>query len=314
MRILSIGGSGFIGTNFYKAFKDTHQIAILDKLLYPSTLQNGMWDMDLPTYWHGDITDQQRVADVIRDCAPDVVINFAADTHVDNSIHGGSFIPTNIIGVENILKAIKDTNIRLLQFSTDEVYGDCDPNDPTEFSEDAPLKPSSPYSASKAAADMLCAAYHRTFGVDVVTVRPTNNYGPYQYPEKLIPFLIKRSAVGKTLPLYGDGLQKREWLYVEDCVRAVELIARVGKSGEVYNIGSGVRVTNKQIAEAIGGQISFIEDRPGHDLCYAVDSSKTAALGWKPQATLQDALSSTVEWYTERLSLLDKLQANPHIP
>jgi dTDP-glucose 4,6-dehydratase len=269
--------------------------------------------------YQGDIVNYKSIKGAIDDFGPDFVVNFAAKTHVDRSIHeADSFVYTNTIGVENILKAISGSDIRLIQMSTDEVYGDTELESFYEFNEKDALHTSSPYSASKAAADMLTMAYHRTYGVDVVTVRPTNNYGPYQYPEKLIPFIIKRMAEGKTIPIYGTGANIREWLYVEDCCSAIETVMRYGASGEVYNVGPGHdnRVSNVFIAGQLDGtneKFEYITDRPGHDMRYAVDSKKIRDLGWKPLVDIKKGLKLTKAWYNKRLDLIRKLEANAHI-
>ena len=316
MKKILLIGAGFIGTNFYKLFHKQYQITILDNSSYPCTIKNGLWDLTRPFVYNADILDGNYLKVIIDRVAPDYIINMAAKSHVDRSIHDTeSFLETNTIGVENILKAIADTKIRLVQFSTDEVYGDTPVDSLERANETDRLLPSSPYSASKAAADMMVSAYVRTFGVDVVTVRPTNNYGPYQYPEKLIPFLIKREAEGKTIPIYGDGSNIREWLYVEDCCRAVELVMREGGTGEIYNIGSGERLSNLQVANYMADKDrwEFITDRPGHDRRYAVNSSKIQALGWEPEMNFEQGILKTKHWYFQRLDLIKKLEANKHI-
>ena len=310
-KILLIG-AGFIGTNFYKLFKDKYDIVIADNLSYACTLSNGFWDMEKPNVYPINIFE--GVDYTVKTENPDYIINMAADSHVDRSINEShSFLLTNVVGVENILKCIRNTNIRLLHFSTDEVYGDTSVKSWKLFKETDKLNPSSPYSASKAASDMLIKAYSRTYGVNVVTVRPTNNYGPYQYPEKLIPFLIKRKVEGKTLPIYGAGDNLREWLHVEDCCRAVELVLREGKSGEIYNIGSGHRLSNNHIAETIGGEVEHIEDRLGHDRRYAVDNNKVRSPGWEPKIEFEEGIKTTINWYSDRLDLIKSMSANSHI-
>lgn len=316
-KILLIG-FGFIGTNFYEVFKDEYDIAAFDNLDYPCTLVSKLYTGDV-MLWQGDLLNTKAVSDAINGFKPNYIINFAAKSHVDRSINDAeSFLYTNVLGVETILKAIKGTDIRLVQLSTDEVYGDTDVESLEQSKETDTLKPSSPYSASKAAADMLTNAYHRTYGVDVVTVRPTNNYGPYQYPEKIIPFFIKRIAEGKTLPIYGNGSNIREWLFVEDCVTGIELVMRKGKSGEIYNIGGGVdnRNSNVFIAGQLEGtneKFEYIEDRLGHDRRYAVDSDKIRELGWEPEMNLREGLQITKDWYNERLDIIKSLEANKHI-
>ncbi len=317
-KILLIG-AGFIGTNFYKLFHDEYDIVILDSYDYASTLVNGLWDMDSPLSYRCDITNLQHLLQTVKEISPDYIINFAAKSHVDRSIHDyESFLETNTFGVENILRVITGTKTRLLQFSTDEVYGDTPVDSLEESKETDTLHPSSPYSASKAAADMVVSAYVRTHGTDVVTVRPTNNYGPYQYPEKLIPFLIKRLAEGKTLPIYGDGSNTREWLYVDDCCKAVELVLREGVSGEIYNIGSGYdnRASNVFIATHLQGSndnLEYVTDRPGHDRRYAVDSTKIHDLGWHHTINIDEGLEKTKDWYFRNMDVIKQMKANPHI-
>ena len=316
-KILLIG-FGFIGTNFYELFKDKYEIAVFDSLDYPCTLTNGLYGGEVVLF-QGDICNSKSIKDAIEGFKPKYIINFAAKSHVDRSINDAeSFLYTNVLGVENLLKAIKGTDIRLVQLSTDEVYGDTHVDSVDEFKETDLLKPSSPYSASKAAADMVIRAYQRTYNIDVVTVRPTNNYGPYQYPEKLIPFLIKRLAEGKTLPIYGDGSNIREWTYVEDCCRAIELVMTDGESGEIYNIGSGhdERNSNVFIAGQLQGtneNFEYIEDRLGHDRRYAVNSDKVRDLGWEPEVKIKQGLQLTKDWYLKRLDKIKSLEANKHI-
>lgn len=315
-KILLIG-LGFIGSNFYRLFKDKYTIVVVDNFSYPCTLSNGLWDMENPKVYPLNIFE--GIQSVLEEEKPDYIVNTAADSHVDRSINENhSFLLTNVIGVENILKAMRNTNMRLIHFSTDEVYGDLDYSSNYEFKEDDVLKPNSPYSASKAAADMIVNAYHNTYGTNVVTVRPTNNYGPYQYPEKLIPFIIKRIAENKTIPIYGNGKNEREWLYVEDCCRAVELVMTDGVSGEIYNIGSGIdnRNSNVYISGQLAGSnknFEYISDRPGHDKKYSVNSDKIRTLGWEPKMNLKEGLNITKDWYFQRLDLIKSMEANKHI-
>lgn len=315
MKKILLIGAGFIGTNFYKLFKDKYDITIMDIGDYPCTLENGMWDLGEKKYIHADI-DSYQLKGAVETTKPDYIINMAASSHVDRSIHENhTFLNTNTLGVEGLMKAVIGKKIKVIQFSTDEVYGDTPVDSLERSNETDRLIPSSPYSASKAAADMVVSAYVRTFGVDVVTVRPTNNYGPYQYPEKLIPFLIKREAEGKTLPIYGIGDNIREWLFVEDCCRAVEMLLEKGVSGEIYNIGSGERLSNLQVVNYIGDKSrwEFVADRPGHDRRYAVNSSKIRALGWEPEINFEQGILITKHWYFKRLELIKQLEANKHI-
>ena len=250
----------------------------------------------------GDICDEKLDGELLSDC--DLVVNFAAQTHVDRSIHSpAEFVHTNIVGTHKLLEAARRGGKRFLQVSTDEVYGS---KEEGSFTEDDPLNPSSPYAASKAAADLLLLAYHRTYGLPMSIIRCSNNYGPRQYPEKLIPLMIARALRGEKLPLYGDGTNRREWTYVEDCCRGIDLILHEGEDGQIYNLSSGVELTNLQIVRETlnllgkGEElIEYVEDRPGHDRRYSLCCKKLAALGWEPRWDLQEGLEQTVRWYVE---------------
>jgi dTDP-glucose 4,6-dehydratase len=300
------GGAGFIGSNFVRYMLAEHEdveIVNLDKLTYAGNLENlrGIEDDPRYTFVQGDICDAAAVGEALR--GADAVVNFAAETHVDRSISGPQdFIRTDVLGTHTLLEAVRHLGIpRYLQISTDEVYGSIDDG---AFTEDSGLDPSSPYSASKAGGDLLVLAYHRTFGAPALITRSSNNYGPYQYPEKLVPLFITNAIDDQPLPVYGDGLNVRDWLYVEDNCAGIDLVLREGVPGHVYNIGGGNEVQNltitHQILELLGKSeqlIRFVTDRPGHDRRYAVDCAKLKALGWAPKLSFEAGLARTVEWY-----------------
>jgi len=320
--ILVTGGAGFIGSNFIRSFLNRHpetRLINLDKLTYAGNLDN-LRDIESdPRYQfiQGDIRDRQLVRTVI----PTVqgVVHFAAETHVDRSIvDAGEFVLTDVYGTFVLLEALRDSPSLdfFLHVSTDEVYGS---RDEGFFGEDSPLAPSSPYAASKAGADRLAYSYHVTYGLPVVIVRPSNNFGPFQYPEKFIPLFITNALEGASLPLYGRGTNVRDWLYVEDNCRAIELVMRRGKAGEAYNIGARNEVQNIRVAERIldllgkpRDLIKFVPDRLGHDRRYALDCSKIAALGWTPEAAFDEALASTVEWYINNEAWWRKIKERSH--
>ena len=306
MRLVVTGGAGFIGSNFVRYMLAEHedvQIVNLDKLTYAGNLENlrGVEDDPRYTFVHGDICDAAVVGAALR--GADAVVNFAAETHVDRSISGPQdFISTDVLGTHTLLEAVRRLEIpRYLQISTDEVYGSIEQG---AFTEESDLDPSSPYSASKAGADLLVLAYHRTFGTPVLITRSSNNYGPYQYPEKIVPLFITNAIEDLQLPVYGDGLNVRDWLYVEDNCAGIDLVLQKGVPGQVYNIGGGNEVQNLTITHQIldllgkdGGLIRFVTDRPGHDRRYAIDCGKLKELGWAPQVTFTAGLERTVEWY-----------------
>ncbi len=307
MKLLITGGAGFIGSNFIRhmihKYPD-YPITNLDKLTYAGNLDN-LKDIEGHSnyrFLRGDICDVKAVSDAAE--GVDAIINFAAETHVDRSIlEPGSFIQTDIYGTYVLLEAVKAQGIkRYLQISTDEVYGSIEGG---SFTEESPLTPSSPYSASKAGADMLVHSYWKTFHLPVIITRSSNNFGPYQYPEKLIPLFITNALEDKPLPLYGDGLNVRDWIYVSDNCAAIDLVLHQGRDGEVYNIGGGTERTNIEITEIIlrelgkpGDLIRYIKDRPGHDRRYSIDSSKLKSLGFKHQYGFEDAIRNTVRWYS----------------
>lgn len=305
MKLLVTGGAGFIGSNFIRYVFDKHpdyNIINLDKLTYAGNLDNLKDVKNKPNYQFvkGDICDHKIVDKLIKEC--DAVINFAAESHVDRSIFGPeSFVKTDVLGTQILLEAVRKQNIRLLQISTDEVYGSIEKG---SFTEESPLNPSSPYSASKAAADLLCSSYFMTYSTDIAVTRSTNNFGPYQYPEKLISLFITNLLENKKVPLYGDGLNVRDWLYVLDNCSAIDLILHQGKVGHVYNVGSGDERTNLEITKIILDKlkkprsfIQFVKDRPGHDKRYSLNSEKIRKLGWKPEHTFDEAMERTIEWY-----------------
>jgi dTDP-glucose 4,6-dehydratase len=316
MKILVTGGAGFIGSNFIHFLlgpKNPHphdyEILNLDKLTYAGNLENVA---DLPSnrgyqFVQGDICDGQLV-ETLLERGVDAIVNFAAESHVDRSLYEPDlFIKTNVIGVQVLLHAALRHKIkRFVQVSTDEVYGSLSPGAPG-FNEDTPLAPNSPYSASKAAADLLVRSYFKTYALPAVITRCSNNYGPYQFPEKLIPLLITNAMEDKPLPIYGDGLNIRDWIHVEDHCRALRAILEKGREGEIYNIGGDGERTNLEITERVltilgkpKSLIRFVADRPGHDRRYAIDFSKLKHdLGWSPVYHLEEGLEQTVRWYLE---------------
>ena len=310
MNLLVTGGLGFIGSNFIRLMLNRHddcRILNLDAQGFGSNIQNlaDYKDDRRYTFFRGDIADSSLVSSLVEKA--DLVVNFAAETHVDRSIsRPDSFLHSNVNGVFCLLEAIRDHNpsVRYVQISTDEVYGDILRGSSTE---DSTLRPSSPYSASKAAGDVFVLAYARTYGLEAMITRCTNNYGPYQFPEKLIPKTIIRAREGLKIPIYGTGENVRDWIYVTDHCRAVEQVLNRGRRGEIYNISAGEERTNlfiaKFILEMLGkseDQIEFVEDRPGHDARYSLDSSRIRKeLGWRPERSFEEGLQTTVEWYLQ---------------
>jgi dTDP-glucose 4,6-dehydratase len=313
MKILVTGGLGFIGSNLIRYMLKEHkdfEVINLDKMSIGSNERNlrDLEEDERYRFIKGDILDFGLVSELIKKV--DAVINLAAETHVDRSIaNPRSFLESNTIGTFNILEAARIYNprIRILHMSTDEVYSDILSG---SYREEDRLKPSSPYSASKAAADMFCLAYHRTYRLDVIIARCTNNFGPYQFPEKLIPKTVIRARLGMKVPIYGSGKNVRDWLYVLDNCEAVDLLLQNGRAGEIYNISAGNELESieivKRVLRIMGKNekiIEFVEDRPGHDIRYSLDSTKIRKeLGWKPKHSLDEALKSTVEWYLENES------------
>ena len=306
--ILVTGGAGFIGSNFVRYMVNKYsdyKIVVLDALTYAGNRENLQDLEDKPNYefHHGNICDRDVVDKLTAKC--EVIINFAAETHVDRSIlEAGSFIQTDVVGTFTLLEAAKKHKInRYIQISTDEVYGSIEDG---SFSETSPLQPNSPYSASKASGDLLVRSYHKTYGLPTLITRSSNNYGPYQYPEKLIPLFITNAIDNLPLPLYGDGKNVRDWLYVLDNCEALDVVLHQGKDGEVYNIGGGNEMENIQITHSIlellskpKSLIKPVEDRLGHDRRYSIKMDKVKQLGWKPQHNFDQALRETVQWYKD---------------
>ena len=313
MKVLITGGAGFIGSNFIFYVRKNHpedQIICLDKLTYAGNIHTlePIINAENFSFIEGDICDNALVNRIFEEECPDLVVNFAAESHVDRSIMNPQvFLQTNIIGTSVLMDACrKYGNIRFHQISTDEVYGDLPLDRPDLFfTEETPLHTSSPYSSSKASADLLVLAYHRTYGLPVTISRCSNNYGPYQFPEKLIPLMIAKALNNEKLPVYGQGINVRDWLYVEDHCRAIDSIIQKGTIGDVYNVGGHNEVRNIDIVKMIldildkpYSLISYVEDRKGHDLRYAIDPSKMRRkLEWEPSVQFEIGLKKTVEWY-----------------
>ena len=319
MKLLVTGGAGFIGSCFIRYMINKHpdyKIINLDALTYAGNIENldDVKDNKNYTFIHGNICDKKLVRDITAEV--DCVINFAAESHVDRSITGPEiFIQTNVQGTLNLLQCAKETGIeRYLQVSTDEVYGTLGKTG--YFYETTPLAPNSPYSASKASADLLVRAYYETYKLPVLTTRCSNNYGPYQYPEKLIPFFISKLLRGEKVPVYGDGMNVRDWLYVYDHCRAIDTVLHKGKIGEVYNIGGHNEKTNieitKLILNAMGkdeNSIEFVKDRLGHDRRYAISNDKiTSELGWSPSLTFEEGIKLTIDWYLNNQNWIKSIE------
>jgi dTDP-glucose 4,6-dehydratase len=300
MKLLVCGGAGFIGSNFARIRARDHgdAVTVLDKLTYAGRREN-LEDLDVRLVV-GGIEDREAVADAVA--GADAIVNFAAETHVDRSIaEPDAFVTTHALGTYVLLEAARERGIRYVQVSTDEVYGSIEEG---SFTETSPLNPSSPYSATKAGADLLVASYRHTFGLEALICRGSNNYGPYQYPEKLIPLMVLNALHGDPLPVYGDGQQVRNWIYVEDFARGIGTVLERGVPGEVYNVGGPDEAPNLEVVERIieytGADRSLIEyvtDRPGHDRRYSLSSEKVRGLGWEPQVRFADGLRRTVDWY-----------------
>ncbi len=323
MRILVTGGAGFIGSTFvrsivvgrYPAFADA-QVVVLDLLTYAGSRTNLAPVLDSPRlrFVHGDIRDNALVADLVT--GVDVVVHFAAESHVDRSIAGAAeFVSTNVVGTQVLLEAALEAGVgRFVHVSTDEVYGSIDEG---SWPETHPVEPNSPYSASKASSDLLARSYHRTHGLPVCITRCSNNYGPHQFPEKLIPLFVTNLLDGRPVPLYGDGLNVRDWLHVDDHCNGVQLVAEGGRPGEIYNIGGGTELTNRELThrlvEAVGADVSMIEpvpDRKGHDRRYSVDWSKIRdELGYAPAVPFDEGLAATVRWYRDNRAWWEPLKS-----
>ena len=319
MKLLVTGGAGFIGSNFILYLLEKYPgyyIINYDKLTYAGNLENLATIQEFNNYKfvQGDILNKELVEFVVNTSEVDVIVNFAAESHVDRSITNSSeFVTTNVLGTQILLEVAKKHSLRFIQISTDEVYGSLGTTG--YFTEDTPLSPNSPYSASKASSDFLVRSYHETFGLNINITRCSNNYGPYQFPEKLIPLMIINAFKGKSLPVYGDGQNIRDWLHVKDHCSAIDLVIHKGKSGEVYNIGGHNERTNivivEHILETLGVSkklITFVPDRLGHDYRYAIDSSKIQSeLGWKPNYSFEEGIKETISWYLKNVDWWKKL-------
>jgi dTDP-glucose 4,6-dehydratase len=307
MKLLVTGGAGFIGSNFVRhaleRWPDSH-VVVLDKLTYAGSLDNLAGALDDPrfSFVHGDICDPALVHSALAGC--DLLLNFAAETHVDRSIQSsGDFVRTDVEGTRTLLDAALECGVRrYVQISTDEVYGDMPEG--KRATEESPLRPRSPYSASKSGGDLMVQAYHVTYGLDAIITRCSNNYGPYQFPEKLIPLFITNAFQGAALPVYGDGLQYRDWIYVDDHCRALALIVEKGAPGESYNVGTEVERPNIEVVEEIvrltgadRSTVTYVDDRAGHDRRYALNCKKLRNLGWQPETAFAAGLAATVDWY-----------------
>ena len=323
MKILVTGGAGFIGSNFIRYLMDSESVEVcnLDSLTYAGNLENLAEYDKRPGYQfcRGDICDEELV-DNLMGQGVDAVINFAAESHVDRSIEDSTpFLRTNIQGVQNLLEGARRHSIqRFIQVSTDEVYGSL--GSTGAFSEESPLSPNSPYAASKAGADLLVHAYYQTYNVPAIITRCSNNYGPFQFPEKLIPLFITNAMADNPLPLYGDGLYVRDWIHVMDHCRALHSVLQKGKEGEAYNIGASTEKANLKVAENIleildkpRSLLTFVEDRPGHDRRYAIDSSKLRNdLGWTPEVTFEEGIEKTVQWYLDNKNWWERIKSGEY--
>ncbi len=310
MKVLITGGCGFIGSNFIryllKRYPD-YRIINLDALTYAGNPDNlkGLEYSAMYSFVKGRIEDRGLIRDLIQDV--DLVVHFAAESHVDRSIlNVQPFIETNIVGTVAILDAIRDSGVkRYIHISTDEVYGTLD--DDGRFTEETPLRPNSPYAASKASADLMVRSYYETYQIPAIIVRPSNNYGPYQFPEKFIPLMITNLLRDRPIPIYGQGRNVRDWLFVEDNCKAIDLIIHNGRVGEVYNVGGNSEMRNIDVARSVlkmmkkdEGMITFVKDRPGHDYRYALDTSKIEReLGWRPETDIEEGLKRTIQWYKD---------------
>lgn len=308
MKILVTGGAGFIGSNFVRRIVDgslsgISEVTVLDKLTYAGTLSNlSALPSNSYSFIKGDICDSALLEKILP--GHDAIVNFAAESHVDRSITGArDFVLTNVLGTQTLLQTALNSGVKtFVQISTDEVYGTIDEG---SWREDYPLLPNSPYSASKASADLLCRSYFRTFGLDVRITRCSNNYGPHQFPEKVIPLFVTNLIDGKKVPLYGSGSNVRDWLHVDDHCRGIHAVLTKGKPGEIYNIGGGREMTNRELTSIIlssmeknDSSIEYVPDRLGHDLRYSVDIEKISTeLGYQPQVTFEEGIASTIDWY-----------------
>ncbi len=337
--ILVTGGAGFLGSWFVRRWlgDGRGRVVVLDKLTYAGSRASLAEFADDPrlVFRHGDVGDGSLVASLLAEFQPQAIVNFAAETHVDRSIDAPApFVSTNVVGTWQLLDQTLaywrriDPNaqqaFRFLHISTDEVFGPIDA--PQRATEDSPYRPSSPYAASKAAADHFVRSYHRTYGLPVLLVHPSNNYGPFQFPEKLVPLVILNALEGRQIPIYGDGRQTRDWLYGEDLCRAICLVLRDGRPGDAFNVASGMEHTNEQLVRQIcssvdrlkpglshapsAKQIAHVSDRPGHDARYALDTTKIRGLGWTPRVDLATGLEQTIRWYLDNPTWVAEVAAN----
>ena len=340
--ILVTGGAGFIGANFVLDWLKQHHEPVLnlDKLTYAGNLENlsSLQGDSRHIFVQGDIGDRELVGRLLAEHQPRAIVNFAAESHVDRSIHGPEdFIQTNIVGTFHLLEEVRGhwmnlgdadkAAFRFLHVSTDEVYGSLAPDD-APFTEETPFAPNSPYSASKASSDHLVRAYHHTYGLPTLTTNCSNNYGPYQFPEKLIPLMILNATRGKALPIYGDGMNVRDWLYVTDHCSAIRAVLDKGRLGETYNVGGWNEMPNLDIVHRVCGLldefqphpdgpatrlITYVKDRPGHDRRYAIDASKIhRELGWKPAETFETGIRKTVQWYLENMQWVENVASGEY--
>jgi dTDP-glucose 4,6-dehydratase len=323
MKILVTGGAGFIGSNFVHHMLKEHpdyEITVLDKLTYAGRKENLQDVWNKITFLKGDITKKEDVENAAKNC--DCIVNFAAETHVDRSIiEAGTFVLTDVLGVYNLLETMRKMNLsKFVQISTDEVYGHTLRG---SFKETDKLKPRNPYSASKASAELLCQAFFETYGLPIIITRSSNNYGPYQHPEKLIPKAIIYALLNKQIPVYGAGANIRDWLYVEDNCSAIAAVLQKGKSGESYNIAAGQELKNVRVVKTIlklvdkpVSLIKFVKDRPGHDLRYSLCTQKIVGLGWEAGNRFEDGLKKTIDWYKHNIEwwkpIIEKEQVDFH--
>lgn len=315
-KILITGGAGFIGSHYVKkCISRGYRPIIVDSLTYAGDLERLKEVEGFYTFYRVDIRERESLEKVFKEEKPEIVVHFAAESHVDRSIiEPGIFIRTNVEGTHNLLELSRTYDVeRFVNISTDEVYGELEDLD-GYFTEETCLKPNSPYSATKASADMLARAYSRTYGLPVITVRPSNNYGPWQYPEKFIPVVVLKALKNQPIPVYGDGRNRREWIYVEDCAEGILEITENGKLGEIYNLGSGVEKENIEVAKTVlnflgkpDNLIKFVKDRPGHDLRYRMSSDKVKEhLGFLPKTSFEEGIKKTVEFYIHNQQWVDK--------
>jgi dTDP-glucose 4,6-dehydratase len=316
VKLLVTGGAGFIGSTYVRLFRSEHEIVVLDKLTYAGRRENleGA-DTARMSFVEADIADAAAVAEAISGC--DAVVNFAAESHVDRSIEDpGAFIQTDVFGTYVLLEAARDAGIRHLQISTDEVYGSIDEG---TFTEVSPLDPSSPYSASKAGGDLIVSAFHHTYGADALITRASNNYGPFQHPEKLIPLTILNALAGDEIPVYGDGMQVRNWLFAEDFAAAIDVVLEKGEAGQVYNVGGPDEKPNIEVVKRIleladrdESLITYVTDRLGHDRRYSLSAERTKALGWEAQVAFDEGIERTVAWYRDNESWWEPIRSGEY--